>query len=199
MKEVNYPAIERARRDHAEQFVGLPNASGRTVGDFWAWAYSDILLNTTRGVLAEYLVVMAVGDGSVVRDAWAPFDVSTREGVTVEVKSAAYLQSWSQKNLSKITFGCRPTMGTDDATGLYAGLQSRKCDVWVFALLHHEDPVTINPLDASHWSFWVVPTGWLDEHMATAKTISLARLRASPYGQPFTVNELADAIQDVAV
>ncbi|WP_432794029.1 hypothetical protein [Rhodococcus ruber] len=39
--------------------------SGRLLGqqlrDFWAWAYSDLLGNAMRGVLAEYLVGTALG------------------------------------------------------------------------------------------------------------------------------------------
>jgi hypothetical protein len=30
-----------------------PGAGGATIGEFWAWAYSDILTNTSRGIFAE--------------------------------------------------------------------------------------------------------------------------------------------------
>ena len=29
--------------------------------EFWEWAYDDLLTNTTRGVLAEYIVATALG------------------------------------------------------------------------------------------------------------------------------------------
>jgi hypothetical protein len=29
---------------------------GATVGDFWSWAYSDLLSNTDRAVFAEFVV-----------------------------------------------------------------------------------------------------------------------------------------------
>ncbi len=32
-----------------------------TIVDCWQWAYSDLISNTERGVLAEYLVAKAVG------------------------------------------------------------------------------------------------------------------------------------------
>ncbi len=38
--------------------------SGATLGDFWSWAYSDCINNTTRGVLAEFVVAKALGKPS---------------------------------------------------------------------------------------------------------------------------------------
>jgi len=32
-----------------------------TLRDFWAWAYSDLIGNTERGRLAEFIVAMALG------------------------------------------------------------------------------------------------------------------------------------------
>ena len=34
----------------------IPGTGGATVGDFWAWAYSEILTNTSRAIFAEFLV-----------------------------------------------------------------------------------------------------------------------------------------------
>lgn len=34
--------------------------TGLSVVDFWSWAYSDLLNNTDRGVLAEYIVHSAL-------------------------------------------------------------------------------------------------------------------------------------------
>ena len=56
-------------------------------------------------MLAEFIVATALGiptDG--VREGWAAWDLTTPGGVRVEVKTAAYLQSWAQKELSKISF-----------------------------------------------------------------------------------------------
>ena len=39
----------------------IPGLGGSTVGDFWAWAYSDVLENTARGIFAEFLVGSALG------------------------------------------------------------------------------------------------------------------------------------------
>jgi hypothetical protein len=65
--------------------------TSRMVRDFWRWAYSDLRMNVTRGIFAEYLVAQAVGGPRPVRNAWDDYDVQVTDGTTVEVKSAAYL------------------------------------------------------------------------------------------------------------
>src|SRR5579872_3776587 len=76
--------------------------------DFWRWSVSDILSNATRGRLAEFIVATATNmDITEVRDEWSPYDLITPEGVKLEIKSAAYLQSWFQKKFSIISFGIK--------------------------------------------------------------------------------------------
>ena len=69
---------------------------------FWQWSVSDLVSNATRGVLAEYIVARALGIpvDTKVRNEWSAYDLKTPDGVTVQVKSAAYIQSWAQKQLS---------------------------------------------------------------------------------------------------
>lgn len=74
-------------------------AGGETVGrlgDFWSWACSDLANNTMRGVLAEYLVATALDAAAGTRTEWDTVDIRTPDKWRVEVKSAAYLQSWAQ-------------------------------------------------------------------------------------------------------
>ena len=46
-----------------------------TVGAFWAWAYSSLAENATRGVFAEYLVGLALGVLAEPRLEWDAFDL----------------------------------------------------------------------------------------------------------------------------
>jgi len=70
--------------------------------DFWCWSVSDILSNATRGIFAEFVVATAAKINlNEVRDEWGAFDLITTEGIKIEVKSSAYLQTWFQKALSK--------------------------------------------------------------------------------------------------
>ena len=69
---------------------------GTTVGDFWAWAYSDILNNTDRAVFAKFVVGMALGVIDTPRVEWDAVDLQYSDK-TIEVKSAAYVQSWHKE------------------------------------------------------------------------------------------------------
>ncbi|MUL34818.1 hypothetical protein [Gloeocapsopsis dulcis] len=71
--------------------------------NFWQWSSSDLLSNTLRGRLAEFLVASALGVASGTRVEWDAIDVVSPSGVKVEVKSSAYLQSWRGRP-SRITF-----------------------------------------------------------------------------------------------
>ena len=75
-------------------FVVNGTASEYTLLDFWSWAFSDVLTNTTREMLAEFIVAMALRiDIKKPRDGWAKFDLTYRNH-GIEVKSASYHQRW---------------------------------------------------------------------------------------------------------
>lgn len=150
--------------------------AGRLI-DFWRWACSGTLGNAQRGVLAEYLVGLAVdGVREGIRVEWDAFDLVTPEGVTVEVKSAAYLQSWRQERESRIQFGIAETLGWTAATNTWAEALSRQADVYVFCLFTSRDRAEANPLDTRQWRFWVASTAHLNEVVGRQKTLSLNAL-----------------------
>ena len=144
--------------------------------DFWRWSSSELLSNALRGVLAEFLVGQALGALTEGRTEWDAYDLQTPEGTKVEVKSAAYLQSWPQKELSKISFGIAPTLGWDAKSNTYSPERRRQADMYVFCLLEHDDPDTVDPMDLLQWRFWVVPTTVLAERFGDQKTVSLGPL-----------------------
>ena len=84
------------------------HAGGRPIGpklcDYWKWSTSDLLSNTLRGVLAEYLVATALGLGDKPRQEWAESDLVMRSGAKIEIKSASYIQSWKQHGFSAVNF-----------------------------------------------------------------------------------------------
>ena len=147
-----------------------------TLNEFWRWAYSDLISNTERGVFAEYLVSVALNASTDVRRNWESYDILTAEGIAVEVKSSAYLQSWKQQGLSRISFGIRKTANWDSDEGKYGEARRRQSDVYVFCLLSHMNPETLNPLDTSQWEFYVMNTKNVDSLFKDQKTVSLASL-----------------------
>lgn len=181
MSELGAPPVVRRLGTEPIHRAGAP--AGPTLLDFWRWTGSDLLGNALRGTLAEFLVACDVGAASGTRVAWDAYDLLTPppERYRVEVKSAAYLQSWSQQKLSLISFDIAAKHGWDAATNVVAPERGRASDAYVFALLHHEDKATVDPLDVAQWTFYVLPTSVLDERLPAQKRISLSTLlRLSP-------------------
>ncbi len=177
--------IQPRRLTGSEPLHSHDTPAGATVLDFWRWSSSDLVVNTARGLLAEYIVAHGLGISTAgVRDGWAVWDLTTPDGIKVEVKSGAYLQSWFQKAPSVIGFSIKRATAWNPDTNEFEGDQQRHADVYVFALLAHRDKATLDPLDVSQWQFFVVPTRVLNEELPTQQSISLAvleRLGAGPH------------------
>ena len=171
-----YPAISVEPKSGAEPLHNGGQPLGATLLDFWRWSASDLVSNATRGILAEYIVAHALGLAAGVRAEWDAYDLVTETGLRVEVKSAAYLQSWFHKMLSAIGFGIRPTLAWSADTNELATERKRQADVYVFCLLAHKDKATVDPLDLRQWTFYVLPSAVLDERCPTQKRIGLAGL-----------------------
>ncbi|MCY3506144.1 MAG: hypothetical protein OXH41_08280 [Chloroflexi bacterium] len=152
-------------------------AAGATLLDFWRWVGADLVTNTMRGSFAEFLVALAVGAADGVRQEWAPYDVEAEGGVKIEVKASAYLQYWSQEALSTPKFDIAPKKAWDPATGRYSGEAKRWSDVYVFCLHHHQDKATVEPLDLSQWTFFILSTARLDAERRGQKSIGLSALQ----------------------
>jgi hypothetical protein len=149
-----------------------------TLGDFWRWAASDLIGNTLRGIVAEFLVTKACGGGDRCRVEWDACDLITPEGLKLEIKASGYLQSWAQSKPSLPTFDIAAKRSWDAATNTYAQLPVRPADVYVFALHAHQDRGSADPLDVGQWEFFVLRTTVLDQRCAGRKRIGLSSLRA---------------------
>jgi hypothetical protein len=183
---LNLDSLNTERKTGEEQFHISSRSAGFNLLSFWQWLASDLVDNALRGALAEYIVACDLGIADNTRPGWNAYDLITPDGIKVEVKSAAYLQSWKQSTPSKICFDIRPTYGWDAATNTSGTERKRQADVYVFCLLAHSDKETLDPLDLSQWEFFVLPSKVLDEKLPTQKTISLAGvLRLEPMKAEF--------------
>ena len=171
--------IEITKHSGEEKFRDGSNNLDFNLLSFWQWSSSDVVSNYTRGILAEYMVGKALGciKDDDVRDEGRAYDLDTQAGVRIEVKSAAYVQSWKQSRLSKISFNVPKTFGWDRETNKFDTGKKRQADVYVFALLFHKDKETVNPLDISQWEFFVLPTIVLDERERSQHSITLPSLK----------------------
>ncbi|MDE0661787.1 MAG: hypothetical protein OXI79_19300 [Gammaproteobacteria bacterium] len=147
------------RGDTPFRGTGVPSLHLR---DYWEWSASCLLDNTTRGVLAEFLVATAL-QGFVSkrpRSEWDAYDFRAHIGgreVTVEVKSSARVQSWKQRKLSRPQFRVAPTRKWDPATGRNSE-QPLRADVYVFCLFAATaSEAHAAALDVDEWHFRIAP------------------------------------------
>lgn len=165
--------LKVARKTGQEKFRDGSRECGFDLLDFWRWSVSDLVSNTWRGVVAEYIVARALGVAGGLRNDWRAYDLATVDGVKVEVKSSAYVQTWKQNNHSRIEFGIGKRSAWDAETNKLGDEARRHADVYVFALLHHKDRQSIDPTDLAQWEFFGVPTKLLNERHPEQEKIGL--------------------------
>ncbi len=198
MPDPSLGRLKPRRLSGDEVFYQDGQSVGFNVLDFWRWSTSDLVMNTTRAVLAEYIVARALGmPTDHVREEWGAFDLRRDDGPRVEVKSAAYVQSWAQDKFSTIQFVVAKRRGWDPDTNVMDTEPRRHADVYVLALLAHKDQSTIDPLDLSQWQFWAVPTKDFDTRSRSQHSITLNSLRKLA-GSPVDFRGLRAAVDRAA-
>jgi hypothetical protein len=182
---MKYPAINKCIRSEYDELTLLETPIGYSIMDFWKWSSSDLILNKTRGIFAEFIVATAVGfEGCPVQNDWEPYDLTAENGqIKIEVKSAAYIQSWEQEKLSDVLFAIRPPK---NGTG-------RPADVYVFCLFKHQEKATADPLKLEQWEFYVLSTIKLNNYKRSETSITLKSLRTIA-GDPVSYSELKNKI-----
>lgn len=166
-----------------EKFIFKDTDLGKTMLDFWSWAYSDLFRNVNRGAFAEFVVREAMNtqcrntpprtDFRVSMDA---YDLLSPDGIRVEVKSSAYIQAWESEHPARISFRIAPAKSLDSSGNYSADSQyCRHSDVYVFCVwtaMSREQ----NILDLSLWDFYVIATKTLDQKVPNQKTITFQSL-----------------------
>lgn len=196
--DTNFGRIRPKNKTGNEPFHSDGESRLFVLKDFWGWYASDLVDNATRGCLAEFLVAKALDavSSDSVREQWAAFDLRTPTGTKVEVKSAAYIQSWSQKTLSKIQFVIPKTRAWSPDTNELKKASLRQADVYVFALLAHQTKTEIDPLNVRQWRFYVLPTSELNARKRSQHSITLKSLESLTGSIEF--EDLAKAVEVAA-
>lgn len=177
-QETGLVPINKSRKYGSEEFHNNENKLGYTVLDFWQWSASDLVSNSLRGKLAEFIIAQSLNLAKdSLRSEWSPYDLKIPNGPKIEVKSAAYIQSWFQKEKSKISFDIKETRELSEETAILAEESKRQADIYVFCLLEHEDGATIDPLNLDQWEFYILPTSLLNKEFGKQKRISLKSLK----------------------
>ena len=170
-----------------EPFKNGHEATEFRLRDFWAWQASDLLDNTLRGALAEFIVAKALGVSTAEsRKDWGPYDIVYDGHHNIEVKASAYLQSWEQSKPSQIKFSIRPAREWIPKKG-YTDKIIRLSDIYIFCLFTETDREKADPLNLDQWEFYMISTDIINEKCKEQKTITLnSLLKLSPLKSDFS-------------
>jgi len=167
-----------------------------TLLDFWSWAFSDILTNTMRGIIAEFIIATALNiDIKKPRDGWLKFDLMYRN-FGIEVKSASYHQRWYQDKFSIISFNIQKRRAWDANTNKFETISRRQADIYVLTLLAEKDRDKVNPLNIDQWQFWVVEKSFFDNRKRSQHSITYNSL-LKEIGEPISYSDIKIAIDNL--
>lgn len=177
-------AITPTLKTGSEPFHQKGQSFGFNLIEFWQWSASDLITNTSRGVLAEFIVAKALGVANGVRYDWGAYDLNFAVGdktLKIEIKSKAFLQSWEQEKLElNPLFVVKKSQQLDEEKNKYSGAPKRQADIYVLALLAEKDKSKIDPLDLAQWTFFVLPTSVLNSRERSQHSIALNSLKDLP-------------------
>ena len=146
---------------------------------FLRWHTGPLLEKHNRQAYAEWLVQRALRlKPGPYRAAEAVLDVG-EPGLTLAVRSAAYLQGGEREPTHAIQFTLEP----------------RHVSAWLFCLLAEQDPERVDPRDVSQWRFWLVPSKTLH---AGRRSIGLQVLQRA-HGEGVGYDQLPARLQALPV
>jgi hypothetical protein len=134
-----------------------------------------IIGNVYRPDFIERLILKGLGDGFSLKSAdWSGWDIEHSDGVRIEVKQSAALQTWSNRGPTAGrntagSFDIAPRTGYyDDGGSVWKEEAGRAAQIYVFAW-HPLTDQTCDHRDPAQWRFFIVPSAQLP---GTQKTIS---------------------------
>lgn len=183
--------MKNQNKKHNESIIGCENL---TVGDFWSWAYSDILSNRNRSIFAEFIVGSALGVIDTPRIEWDGVDLHYNNK-KIEVKSAAYLQSWQQNGPSVIRYDISKKMSWHADDNSFETEPIRAADCYVFCLYTEMDETKANIIDLRAWQFFILNTEQIEQELGNQKSIGINGIQA--ICNPVRYNKLKSQIDIV--
>jgi len=151
-----------------------------------------LVTNVLRGHVAEAIIALALEPEWTWSSAdYAGWDFERSDGLRLEVKQSAAMQSWSTGKPSRAIFDVAARTGYWESGTKWIAEPGRPAHLYVFA--HH----SIYGDDADHrdpaqWQFYVVPSRALPD----VKTLGLATI--STLTSPVPVMALADEVRIAA-
>lgn len=167
----------------------------------------SLINNVYRGDYVEGLILFALGQQWKPFGEWGGWDLERDDGIRLEVKSSAALQSWhamaSAGKTSPARFDIAPRGGyytdsTDAGVWREVDTPVRSADIYIFAWHPKKDPDTADHRRAEQWEFYVVPESKLPPKPQDTKTQTISPGTVKNLAAAVTYAELAARVTAVA-
>ncbi len=148
-------------------------------GEFLEWAHGELLDNRNRGIVAEFIIAKALGLAGTRRVEWDDVDL-VYEGRSIEIKSAANLQSWEQTAPVNCKFNIpKKAAYWDEKLGRRMPLDPpcRMADLYVLCHFKETDRLNADPLCPEQWDFYVLTSATIEENFGDQKQVALTRVQ----------------------
>jgi len=193
-----YKRLPSKKLSGSEPFRNTGNKS-ISVLDFWRYGFSNLSANVTRGVLAEFLIENALKEKMEIeiRDPWGDSDILLKDGTKIEVKCCSYIQDWDQNKLSRIVFAgliAEKVYYSEAVSKFVKKPPGYKSDIYIFALLKHQDPASLDILDLDQWCFYVLTKERLGAITKNGASVSMKCLEKNNI-DPIPFSRLSAAVE----
>ena len=180
----------------------------QVVGNLSKRFYGKPLINNVyRGDYVEELILSALGEQWKPFGEWGGWDLERDDGIRLEVKQSAALQSWhaaaSAGKTSPSSFDIAPRKGyyTDSTdAGVWRRVDSpvRSADIYIFAWHPEKAPDIADHRRAEQWEFYVVWESKLPPKPQGQKTQKRGLSTVKELAAAATYDELAAKVTEVA-
>jgi hypothetical protein len=151
-----------------------------------------LVTNVLRGQVAEAIVALALEpEWNWCSADYSGWDFERADGLRLEVKQSAVMQSWSTGKPSKAVFDVAARTGYWESGTEWIAQVGRPAHIYIFA--HHGIYANhADHRDPSQWQFYVVATRDLPD----VKQVALSTI--SRFTEPVPISALADKVRVVA-
>ena len=170
--------------------------------------YGEPLINNVyRGDYVEEMILSALGEQWKSFGGWGGWDLERDDGIRLEVKQSAALQSWhaaaSAGKPSPSSFDIAPRGGyytdsTDAGVWRTVEVPVRSADIYVFAWHPEKSPEIADHRRAEQWEFYVVRESKLPPKPQDNKTQKLSPSGVKELAAAVTHDELSSKVTEVA-
>lgn len=169
------------RLDPRLPITGLFRAgpSGFTLGDFWSWAFSDLLDHDVRAAFAQFVVCLGLDRTALPRVSWTGGDLPYR-GRSLRVVHLGHVAAWDVDAPATVWQGAEGERDPHwsrqrDAVVELGGEGAADC--WIVSHDPRRDPRALDPLDVAEWEFFVLPHHAVELEAGPERVLALRRMR----------------------